>query len=385
MSRRVKDWLESYLRYTKDHESPESYHFWSGALVIAGAVRRNVWLDRGFYKIFPNLYVVLVAESARLRKSTALEIGEPFLRQVQGVQLIHERITFEKLVECLNRSTEGQPDGTAFIFAPELTMFLGGGDDNTRKLIGFLVSVHGGKDMWEYSTIARDRRVLKNVLLTIAGASTPDYLRQIPQDAVGGGFAGRIIWIGGDKRKTSVAWPDEVKPSKDVEIELMDTLLEIVKVKGAFEVEKKAREFYREWYDNLDEPTDPRLSGFTERMHDQVLRVAMILSLSESSALKLSETHIKKSVGLIEDVLYFMPRVLEFVGTTEHSRDAERIIKQLRKAGGEMMHGRLLEVNSWKLSAEELKKLMQTLVERGTVVAHEAGKGTLYRLKEKKK
>ena len=47
---------------------------------------------------------------------------------------------------------------------------------------------------------------------------------------------------------------------------------------------------------------------------------------------------------------------------------------------------RLLEVNSWKLSAEELKKLMQTLVERGTVVALEVGnRGTLYRLREKKK
>ena len=120
-------------------------------------------------------------------------------------------------------------------------MFLGGGDDNTRKLIGFLVSVHGGKDEWEYSTIVRGRRVLKNILLTIAGASTPDWLRQIPQDAVGGGFAGRIIWVGGDKRKISVAWPDEVRPQKDLEAGLTETLLEIAKIKGAFESKKCSR------------------------------------------------------------------------------------------------------------------------------------------------
>ncbi len=382
MPREVDNWLASYMEYSKTHEAPEVFHFWTAAAVLSGAIRRNIWLDRGFYKLFPNLYIVLIAESAKLRKSTAIGIGIPLLRGVEEAQIIHERITAEKLIECLNRNIRGQPDGTAFILAPELTVFLGGDDLNSRKLIAFLVSVHEGKDEWEYATIARDRRTLKNVLLTVIGASTPEWMRQIPEDAVGGGFAGRVIWVGAEKRRFSVAWPKVTKEEQDLKIKLTKTLQVISELRGEFTVSMEAYRLFDEWYGSIAEPDDPRIAGFIERMHDQALRVGMILSVAEGNSLVLEGAHIKRAIELLEGVARFMPRVLSFVGTSEHSRDAERILGQLQRAQrSELPHGQLLAMNSWKLSAEDFRKVMQTLSERDEVEVIEVGRKTIYKVK----
>jgi len=63
-----KDWLSSYLEYTSGQESPRNFHFWTGLSILGGALRRNVVLDRVYYKLFPNLYVILVAASAACKK-----------------------------------------------------------------------------------------------------------------------------------------------------------------------------------------------------------------------------------------------------------------------------------------------------------------------------
>src|SRR3990172_632309 len=102
----VKDgWLKSYLKYTEDHEGPEEFHFWVAVSVLGGAVRRNVYFDKDFYKVFPNTFIVLVAPAGRCRKSTCIDIGVWFLRRIDTVHVISEKITPEALAQALGRLT----------------------------------------------------------------------------------------------------------------------------------------------------------------------------------------------------------------------------------------------------------------------------------------
>ena len=45
--------LVNYLKYTTEHESPEDFHAWVAMSLIAVTIGRNVWLDRGFYRLYP--------------------------------------------------------------------------------------------------------------------------------------------------------------------------------------------------------------------------------------------------------------------------------------------------------------------------------------------
>jgi len=384
MPRRLNDWLESYIQYCSGHEAPTIFHQWTGLSILSGAVRRNVWVDRGYYTLYPNLYVILVATSGRLRKSAATGIGQNLLKDVPDIQVIHERVTMEALVECLDRRIDGAPDGTAFIYAPEFTVLLGGDDPNSKRLIAFLVSVYEGKDTWEYTTITRGRRKLSNVLLTILGATTPEWMANIPRDAIGGGLIpGRVILVPGKDRQKNVAWPFISQDMKQMREELRRDLVDISLKRGELEVTPAARKLFSDWYDTIREPDDVRIANFVERIHDHVLKVAVLLSLARGDSLALQVKEMQEAITMLQEIEKQMPGILTHFGTSEHAQDMERVLNQLRQAGGSISHSALLSKNSWKLSAEEFRKILQTLAERRMVEPSMEGRGIKYTLIEK--
>ena len=64
MGRLLDDWLTTYTEYTSEQESPALFHLWVGTSVIASAMERRCYINRGYYTLYPNLYIVLIGESA---------------------------------------------------------------------------------------------------------------------------------------------------------------------------------------------------------------------------------------------------------------------------------------------------------------------------------
>ena len=67
MARRIKDsWIREYLRCTENTESPSMFHLWVGISTIASVIDRDVYVNQGYFKIYPNLYIILVARIPRM-------------------------------------------------------------------------------------------------------------------------------------------------------------------------------------------------------------------------------------------------------------------------------------------------------------------------------
>jgi len=59
--RKGGDWIEDYIKYTKNTEPPILYREWSAVSTIASAMQRKCFLPWELEDIvYPNLYVVLV-------------------------------------------------------------------------------------------------------------------------------------------------------------------------------------------------------------------------------------------------------------------------------------------------------------------------------------
>ncbi|KKK66944.1 hypothetical protein LCGC14_2958990, partial [marine sediment metagenome] len=82
--RNYDNWLSGYAEYTKHSESPDLFHFWTGVFTIAGALRRQVWIDQRYFQWTPNFYIVLVGPAGIAAKSTSLRLGTSLLRRVEG-------------------------------------------------------------------------------------------------------------------------------------------------------------------------------------------------------------------------------------------------------------------------------------------------------------
>ena len=130
--------LDDYLKYTEQQESPKIFHTWVAFSMVGAALGRNIWLDMGFYRIIPNLFVILVGKTASVRKTTAIKIGIDLYKQANTkTKILAQKLSPERLLQALQVNDENvkevdieqlAEDGIesrGYLIAPELSVLLG--------------------------------------------------------------------------------------------------------------------------------------------------------------------------------------------------------------------------------------------------------------------
>ena len=74
-----RGFLNRYLEYTKNHEGPAVFQFWTGLTVLSAVIGRRYGVSKGFYNVYPNLYTLLIAPTGKCRKTTTSRIGVSLL------------------------------------------------------------------------------------------------------------------------------------------------------------------------------------------------------------------------------------------------------------------------------------------------------------------
>ena len=144
MGERVMSWLEDYMEYTEDTESSMLFNKWVGISTIASALRKKVWLEVGRLKVFPNLYIVLVAEPGIARKSQAITYASSIISGVSDIKVAADSTTAQSLFQELEESTtyDRLPDGTPVrhaslsVISKEFESFLGSASQNKMICAG---------------------------------------------------------------------------------------------------------------------------------------------------------------------------------------------------------------------------------------------------------
>jgi hypothetical protein len=350
-------WLADYVHYTRTTEPPSVFHFFVGAVTLGAVLRRNIHFAKGYANLYPNLCVVLVAPSGKCRKTTACELGIKLYRDMGGTVLA-DKITPEALVDAFGDKEEA----TGLIFAGELKQFLGS-QKYMEGMIPLLTRLFDCPDLWSSRTIARDEIILRNVGISMLGASTMDWLRMLPGDTFGGGFMSRLLLV--VQEDTPRSFPIPPPMDERLRTRLMTRLMELQGVHAKMHMTPNAEEWYREWYNKRDDRgTDEKLfAGYYERKPDHLLRLSMILSVAEDSSFILELRHMKHSLEILNWTESWLPAAFEQLSSTNIGEDVMRMIGQLKKANGTLKHSDWLRKNSNKMHAAQFKGLIATLRE----------------------
>jgi len=331
MSRRVDDWITSYLKYTDHSEPPLLYREWVAVALIAAALQRKCYLRWGTAGVFyPNMYIVLVGPSGKCRKGTAMGTGAGFLREL-GIKLAAEAITREALIRELKNSTEylQRSDGKIIthasltIYSQELTVFLG--YDN-KQLIADLTDWFDCRDNWTYRTKNMGTDEIVGVWVNLIGATTPHLIQNaLPQDAIGGGLASRIIFVFEEDKGKLVPAPFLSVTDEQLKKDLLADLEDIYTTNGMFLVTEEFVDEWVKWYTNQDKfpPfSDPNFAGYNSRRATHILKLCMILSVSEDcrtddGTLKISKEILLRAIDLLERTEVKMPRTFMGRGSSQ--------------------------------------------------------------------
>lgn len=343
MARELPNWLDAYLEYTENTESPTSYHTWCGLATIAGALQRKVYLRWGIGQvIYPNLYVVLVGASGRTRKGVALGIAKDLLKQIPGVTVTPESSSGKQATIAVMKKagldfidpTDGKTKRHCAItaFSEELSVFLGQGD---IAYLSCLTDWYDSKDDWEYITIGRGTDSIKGVCLNLIGGTAPDWIQSmIPHEAVGGGFTSRVIFIVEEAKRKIV--PEHTMTVRESELQemLVRDLERISKLVGQVEMSREAKQLYVNWYVEQSENAengiiavdDTRFNGYNERRATHLRKLLLVTSAARSDDLIIMPEDFLLSVRLLEDAERNMGKTFGGFGKSRTS-DATEVIK----------------------------------------------------------
>jgi hypothetical protein len=378
MARELSNWLDYYLEYTSNTESPTSYHTWCGLSVIAGALQRKVYLKWGLGSvIYPNLYVVLIGPSGRTRKGVALGIAKDLLKQVPGITVAPESSSGKQstilVMKRAGLDFTDPEDGrikrhcSVTAFSEELSVFLGQGD---IAYLSSLTDWYDSKDDWEYETVGRGKDSIKGVCLNLVGGTAPDWIQSmIPHEAVGGGFTSRVIFIVEEEKGKIV--PEPILTDREVELQarLLLDLERISKLTGEITMNPGAKKAYVDWYveqsgSNSVAVDDPRFAGYNERRATHIKKLMILCSVARDDHLYIMEEDFHRSLLLLETAEKKMGRTFGGFGKSRTS-DVTEVVKEYVEKVGITTKKQVLQRFYRDMDAHTLSTIEDTLRQMG--------------------
>lgn len=279
--------LENYRIYTANNETPEMIHVWTGLSTLAGACEKRLWLDRGIFKLYMNMYIILLAPPGVCAKSTSISLGARMLKET-GFNTFEDSVLKEKIIQemCeLEKAVEIEDNAfyhsSITYIASELNILLSSGID----MVKFLVNIWDKEDKYVYKTKNSGVYEVNNPFFNLIGAAVPEWFgSNVLGDVNSTGFLARVIIVYEDKKRKKEPDPTPTSAQLDCRKVCIDILTQIGSMYGEIILTPKATTFYHDWYmkQDIDISQDYRIVSYLERkIKTHVLKVASLCAIGD--------------------------------------------------------------------------------------------------------
>jgi len=328
--RQLKDWLEAYLEYTNNLESPEIFHFWTGVSTIAGALRKRVYIPQRHFKWYPNFFIIFVGPPGIVKKSTTMDVGKKLLKELSYIHFGPDIATWQELITSLSEArddiptedpnkaanpleVEFEPSCAMTIFSSELGNFI---DPANKEQINVLTDLWDGRnDVFEKKTKTQGDDIIPNPFLNLLGCTTPAWMQDnFKGQFIGWGFSSRTILIYRDRKRKRVAYPGldaETESDHAMRRALVADLDAMGYLAGPYALAPDAIELGKDWYDahcdredavNADPSGDPYLQHFLARKQGHIHKLAMILAASRRNELVITRLDLEDAIKRVDEI-----------------------------------------------------------------------------------
>jgi len=376
-SRRCKHWLKSIGHLTRNTEAPTHFWLWSGIFTICAALERKVWIPYGLDRVYPNLYLMLVAPPGKCRKGGPVGLSKRLLKTIGctvSVDSCSKESLTSEISDCLKRVDlpgVGMINQSPFaVISKELSSLLA---VDAKKMIEALTDLFDEHDVWEYKTKHGKEEKLYGPCVSMFAATTPYYIaNNLPYEAFGAGFFSRVVFVVGKEKKKRVAIPEDFFKEEDVLLlESLEKDLNLIShLRGPITWSEGAKALFTKWYNNLDskyeEVKDERFHGFIERAHIVVLKVATAVRVSYSDLLFFEEYDIATAIELVEDLFPNLQGAFGGLGRSDTSISTNSVIQQL-KILKEVKLSQLISDNWRNMDMDEMRSVLSMLYSMGNI------------------
>lgn len=406
------NWLQQIIKQHEELESPVSFWYWSAVAAISAVVKDQVWLNRQIYNLYPNIYVMLHAESG-LKKGPPISMARQLVKPVNNTRIISGRSSIQGILKDLGTAYT-QPGGkivsksVAFICSSELSSSIVE-DKVATKILTDLYDRQYNVGEWR-SLLKMETFELKDPTITMLTATNEAMSEDFfTRSAIQGGYFARtfIVYEKESPISNSLIYPLSNPPNYATSA---DYLKQIAKLVGPFHPiagTEKTDEFrfrkmrhgreiwfnetgiiYDDWYDNFKElvrTTEKDETGTLNRFGDSVLKVAMLLSLAREPKLALNAEAMQEAITECEKLLGNVRKTtMGRHGISQSALLKTLIILELLNRDNHQVSRTVLMKKMWQNyeNAEEFDNLMQSFDAAGMIKTNSIGNQIVYTMPE---
>jgi hypothetical protein len=390
MSRRCKNWLETLSAYAEDTESPRNFWIWTGIYILSSALERRCWMPFGMETIYPNLFLMIIAPPGKCRKGSPVGFAKRILTDLDFnvfVDSASKRALTKQLDEISKthqctfqiKDVEGTPITISqcplCLISKELSSFFA---VNLKEMVEVLTDLFDSHDTWDYKTSDKGEDKIFGVCVNALFASTPNWIaRNLPEEAIGGGFTSRFVIVYGNSKYKYVPIPPQ--PPAHLYKALSEDLGRIKQLSGEFAFSPNAEKLFIGWYKEIQKKAqkcfDERVGVFLERQHVIAIKAAMGIHVAYSDNLIISEEDMATAIVLCEQIEKAIPDAFGGHGRADLAQGINTVSSQLRMLRKASVN-ELMRMNFHNINRPELLEVLSSMKLMGTISStYETRKG----------
>lgn len=388
MKRNLDDWLTGYLELVENTEPCDLFKIWCGVSLICAFLQRKVWFEWE-WKIYPNMYIVLVAPSG-VRKGTAIRPMKEFLTAA-GIRISAESITREALIKDLLESADIRVSGehnivhcSLTIVAEELSVLI---DQKQIGLITTLTDWFDCSDSWTYRTKHGGSDEIIGVWVNLLGAITPQFLQTaLPQDAIGVGLTSRMVLVYSDTEGKICPAPFLTPENRVLRQKLQEDLDQLTLMAGPFTYTKAYFDAYCDWYiESKKHPlrSDRNLQAYSNRRPLHLRKIAMVMSASRSNDMILELEDFERAKRLLDETEKEMHLCFAGRGRAAKVEVFEQMIRYIYNRRTPVSEAELMQKFYKDISGDELTKMLGTAEKAKIISLRHTSEGLMIHLVQK--
>lgn len=358
--------VDALLHHTKDRESPTSFWRWSAYTTIAAVMRDNCYRRFGDSRLYPNIYTLILADSAVQRKGDPVRLAEKLVKDVNNTKLISGRASIQAIIDELGRGETDKKTGKMHVGGSSIFCAeeLSAGIVSDPEAVKILTDIYSYKENYISRLRGHGTLPIKDVVFTMLAASNEELLRDVYDiKALHGGLLGRTFLIRPSEFRKGNSLFDT--PTVDDTYKVLIEKLEVIsKIRGEFDILPSAQKVYDEWYLPFRQSYEakPDKSGVVGRIHVSIIKIAMIICADQTGGLIIVPEHITEA---IHHCTALLPNYSSFIMTTGKSTVSEVaavLIEDIWQHAGHMISkSEFLGRHFYQFDLEILDKCVLTL------------------------
>lgn len=380
-------WLQKVVQMYSENEAPEKFFYWSALSAISAVVKKQVVLDRFQYRLYANIFVLIMGPSG-IKKGLPVYVAKTLVEKVNNTRVIAGRKSIQRVIQDMGKAYTIEGGGIiheaqGMLVSGELAAFLVK-DMDSLTILTELYDTDKHPEFWENSLKSSGVDRLKCPCLTLLGATNEDHFADaVPNNAIGGGFIARCHIALATEKGILNSLTQRPKVTPDIN-SLIDYLRCISKVSGEFKWTEKARQYYDLWYYDFYKKRYHDPTGTMNRLGDSILKVAMLISLSEDLNLELRQEHIFEAITVCEECINGMMQVTMGNGNHTLTQATKIIMRELILCPShELTKSQILNKYWGQMDDFDITRIAETLQACDAIEIVPQGKTMLYKMKKR--